>query len=71
MKQFLQACFAFAITARAQQYAEHDNHESIDSALSTKDIGLVQWKYFFDKYLESQTTTTPGSFDAEEHACWF
>ena len=39
--------------------------------LSTKEIGIIKWQYFFDKAVAATEAENPVFFSSYKHLCWF
>jgi hypothetical protein len=60
-----------ALAGYACAYSAHTGKNEMSSS-STKNIGIVQWQYFFDLFVKSNTPDSSGSnFDSKLHLCWF
>jgi len=70
---WLTPTLAFPFLAKAETYAAHTDHAMVDQDISTKEVGVVTWQYFFQQYVEATTVSDPAptGFLPEIHACWF
>lgn len=46
---------AVALTQLTEASTPHDGKAQMDQNLSTKELGLVAWQYFFQKYVDAKT----------------
>ena len=70
MKHIIAALLLGAVSAQS-----HSDHAAyIDQSASDKQLGLVKWQYFFQKYVVGkydEIVDPDTGYDAHIHACWF
>ena len=74
MYKSLISAIAIAQASALSITTSQEHHPAVDASVSTKELGIIGWQYFYDAYVDSlfsSAADTPEAYVEGKHICWF